>query len=476
MIITRSLPALLMFFMGLSLPPGPAIAQSTDTGEKSVELPAALGPEAMSALVSKLDQEQTDALVKLVELLNTSATEAPDAVAAEQARMVETIKMWVSGFGDAIASNVYGLPELVSGLGGGIASMFAGRGAGGSLWFLGILILVIAIGLAAEWLFNRAVAQRLEHIKGVSPDGLIQTLKVLSLRAVIQIGGLATFTAASLVAAQALYSDAGDQFIVTALILDAILVIRFSSAVLRFVLAPHRTDLRLVSTDDHTAQFLYRHLVNVAGVIGISLFLFALMEHNDIQGTGTFRFWVGMFITIWLIYLTWRARDGLTSFIKGEDENLTPGLEKMATWWPRVSVAIIALDWLLNQFIISTGNETLTPGRGALSLTVIVIAPFLDTMIRGIAAYLVPSMQGEGPVAEKAYQDTRLSYVRIGRVFLFATLVLNSGETLGCQSKRLGGSGPGGGNRRRQRRLPPHTRRRIPRLGGDQSLYQSPFG
>ena len=98
--------------------------------------------------------------------------------------------MWISGFGDSFASHVVGLPEMVSGVARGTASIFAGRGAGGSLWFLGILILVIAIGVAAEWLFNRAVAQRLNKISEVSRDGLLQTLKMLSMRVVIQIGGV----------------------------------------------------------------------------------------------------------------------------------------------------------------------------------------------------------------------------------------------------------------------------------------------
>ena len=239
------------------------------------------------------------------------------------------------------------------------------------------------------------------------------------------------------------YADAGDQMIVMALILDVVLIVRLCAAVLRFVLAPKRTDLRLVSTDDATAQFLYRHLVNIAGVIGVGLFLYALMEPGNSQAAGTFRFWVGVGVTLWFMHFTWRARNGLTDIIKGEDENLTPGLEKMAAWWPRVAVVLMAVDWLSMQFILSTGNKTLTPGRSALSLVFIVIAPFLDTMIRGIATHLVPPMQGEGPVAEKVYQDTRLSYVRIGRLILFATLILVLGKLWGLNLRDWAETGLG---------------------------------
>lgn len=88
-----------------------------------------------------------------------------------------------------------------------------------------------------------------------------------------------------------------------------------------------------------------------------------------------------------------------TAIVKGEDENLTPGLERMAAWWPALSIVIVAFNWFLIQFIVSTGYQALTPARGALALTFIVMAPFLGTMIRGITAHLVPPMAGEGRIS-----------------------------------------------------------------------------
>jgi len=40
---------------------------------QAVEVPQALGPEAMQALVSKLNDKQTAALVELIQLLDSSA-------------------------------------------------------------------------------------------------------------------------------------------------------------------------------------------------------------------------------------------------------------------------------------------------------------------------------------------------------------------------------------------------------------------
>ncbi len=52
---------------------GMAQAQSTSADTQEVEVPQALGPDSMKALVSKLDGKQTAALVELVELLNSAA-------------------------------------------------------------------------------------------------------------------------------------------------------------------------------------------------------------------------------------------------------------------------------------------------------------------------------------------------------------------------------------------------------------------
>ena len=41
-----------------------------------VEMPEALSPDAMSALVSKLDEEQTEALTKLIKLLNNTVSQS----------------------------------------------------------------------------------------------------------------------------------------------------------------------------------------------------------------------------------------------------------------------------------------------------------------------------------------------------------------------------------------------------------------
>ncbi len=234
-----------------------------------------------------------------------------------------------------------------------------------------------------------------------------------------------------------------DRFVATEFVLKGILLVRIISALLRFTLAPKRADLRLVSTDDWTAQFIYGAFVKLAAVVGAALFLVAITEHFGYPDTETVRFWFSLVAHAWLIHITWKAREGLTSIIKGEEELTTPGLERMAAWWPPICVGILAFNWFLIQFIVSTGNQSLTPARGAMAVLMIVILPFLDTIVRGVAGHCVPAMVGQGATAEKAQRETRFCYVRVGRVILISVIVLFIGKLWGINFRNLAESGLG---------------------------------
>jgi len=429
-------PLLLSILLSISLlfSAIPAFAAS-DSGDK---VPAALSPDAISALVSKMDEQQTDALVSLIEVLDSSVGDEKAIVDTEKAAMLDTIKTWGRQFKETTQTHFQEIPAMLSGVGTSIGFVFNSRGFSGSLKFFALLALMLGIAYGAELLTRRIFSSQVASIKNESADSLLGTLKILSHRALLQTIGIIVFWIAGSIAAAYLFTDPIDHLFVTTLLGSVIILIRLAAALLRFVLAPGRADLRLVSTDGQTARFLFRHMVIVTGIMGIGFFLVSLMKYHNIETASTLRYWVGLIAVVWLMAVTWKARDGLTSIIMGDDEeNLTPGLQRMAGWWPKASIILIGLVWLLVQFIISTGNTTITPGRGVLMLTLIVILPFLDTMVRGIAAHLVPAMEGEGIVAETAYQDTRLSYVRIGRAFLFAFFIFAIAKLLGLNLRDL---------------------------------------
>ncbi len=64
-------------------------------------------------------------------------------------------------------------------------------------------------------------------------------------------------------------------------------------------------------------------------------------------------------------------------------------------------------------------------------------------MMRGLGRHLVPQMEGEGPIAEAAYNATRNSYVRIGRVVLFVLLIIIAARLLGISIRSFAETGLG---------------------------------
>ena len=81
--------------------------------------------------------------------------------------------------------------------------------------------------------------------------------------------------------------------------------------------------------------------------------------------------------------------------------------------------------WMLVNITVSFENFALLQRNPHyITMFLLVMAPALDTAVRGVVRHLVPPMQGEGRIAEAAYYATKRSYIRIGRVLVTATVIL----------------------------------------------------
>jgi small-conductance mechanosensitive channel len=422
------------------------IAQAAgETESTSAEVPQALQPAEFEALVSKMDSEQQEALASLLSLVgNSLGTDAPaTAEELERERLLTQFKRWGTGFEQYLLTQARDLPLAISRVYQSAVSIFKGRGLGGSTRFLLLLLLVLAIGYAAERLFDRFLSGKRESIRSANTSGMLETFKVISLRALLECTDVLAFVVVSLIVTRFVFDDAIDRKIAGGLIVYVVLIFRLASAILKFILAPRRPDLRLVAADNWTAQYLFRNFAAITTLVGIGFYLQHLGALFELPGEDALRFWLSLFLLGWLVTATWRARKGLTSIIVGEDAELTPGLERMAAWWPAISIVVFIGQWLITRLILSTGYTGLSGGQGALIMLLIIMLPFLDTIVRGVASHLVPAMAGEGPIAEKAQEATRLSYIRIGRVVLVVVIFLLVVRLMGLSLMNLAQTGLG---------------------------------
>ena len=421
---------------------GIAKAQDETAPAQQVEVPQSLSPEAMQTLVSNLDEEQTAALVQLMDLIHASAGQQASSTGAGSRGVVEIVRKWISDFRGNLSYHFSAFPQMAASTGKSIALIF--NREDGGFKFLMLLVVSLGSGLLAEWLFKRGTAKLREDIRQAKPEALLETLKVLSTRAAVEIGGVIIFTIVVLIAANIVINADVNLLLVTSFTLNVILLTRLTASVMHFILAPRRPELRLVYTDSANAQFIERNLVIVAAIVGSAFFLNSVMQYFAIPDGDTLRFWIGMVMHGWLAFIIVKAHTGLTRIIEGGEEGLTPGLKRMANWWPLASAALIVFNWLFLQFVLSAGHQDLSPERSATAIALIVIAPFLDTMVRGIASHLVPAAgEEDSEVVTKARHETRLSYIRIGRVILLGLIIMIVGKLWGVSLRNLAEAGFG---------------------------------
>ncbi|WP_208987269.1 mechanosensitive ion channel family protein [Roseibium marinum] len=426
----------LLLLVPVLLLPAPASAQGGASA-----LPPPLQQEAMEKLVSDLDPQQVKALTDFMTLLQQGAEAKGRTAALAEKRpgFIEQAGTALDDFGSAIAGYFLNLPELFAGLFAGIGDLFAGKVAGPIHILAGAIALLLAAGFVAEFLVNRLAASRRDKIRTRTPESLFETVKMVTVRAGLDLGGLIVFAIVALVVGRIVLFDPVVRTFALQAVYWIVFLPRLIAALLRFALAPHRPELRLVTADDSTAKSLYRNFTMLFAFVGISFFLAIVLHDAGETIGGTFRFFVSFAMNAWIVAVIWKARHGLTGIILGDEKEPTSGLERMASFWPYFSMAFIVFNWLLVQFTVSMDIETLTARHSFAVIILVVFAPFLDTMVRGIVSHIIPPMQGEGPVAEAAHHQTRHSYVRIARVALIAFLILAVGRIYGLNLLAIGG-------------------------------------
>lgn len=439
----RKVSLLLAFIFLLAMTPGHAQAQVSG---KSAQAPVT--SQTIDELSERLTAEQKELLVQLLEMLAAGGGE--QALAAQQDKSIyDSMQQSWQAYRNFLWARISGFPEGVAGSAKALYLTVAGRDFGGNVAFLLAIGVTLILAFAAEYVVTRFVRSSRESgtHEGASSyeeaESLQEQLSILGRALGRDLAGLVAFGVVALVIVRILFVDENDHYLASSFFLFAVLIARFASALLRFVLAPFEPKFRMVTTDDWTSKFIYYHLVGTAAVAGACLFVIAAMDLFSVGGTEPFTFWAGLFLYLMVIYVTWRARNGLTSILKGKDDRISPGLERMAVWWPPFSIGLIIFQYLSGQIARATNALDITPGGAVSVLAIIVIAPFLDTMMRGLVRHLVPPMKGEGPVAETAYLNTRHSYVRIGRIVLFAILILVIGRLLGINLRSFAAAGLG---------------------------------
>jgi len=443
---------LLMAVLSVLLLAGPLAAQITGTSSSSapatVSIPEDLTPEQVDDLVARMSDDQVRSI--LLERLDAVAEKNAAEAEEREDPITEINEIWtemVASWTEVIMT----VPNIFHAQVDAVNTFTGTFGTSGAFVLIGLVFSVLVVGFIAEKLFE--LLTRRWHVQNeVEEEGdLWGAVRYLFARFCREIAGLVVFYVVIRAVGRGLLTP--EQITYAApFVFYLVWIPRLGAAASRFVLAPSKPHYRLVNIDDHWAKYLNRNLIGLLMLSGFTRVLLQFHRLNGITGGETrIGFWLNAGIHIYIGVIAWKAREGLSQMMLGTDPDHTKFDEEVAHYYPYFAIGVSAVIWLLVEFLVAQRNpmslRLLVQGAHFTTMFWLLIAPALDTLIRGLVRHLQPPMLGEGPVAERAYKSTKRSYIRIGRVLAGILVILMIARAWNLNLQEIAGGGQEDGSR-----------------------------
>ncbi len=441
---------LLLAILSVLVLSGPIAAQEigANGSAASISIPEDLTPEQVDDLVARMSDDQVRAI--LLERLDAVAAQQAETTASRKG-LIETISDTVTTMTASWMDVIRKVPLLVTAQTEAFSNFGATFGSNGLITLFGYTFLALAIGYAAEKLVGLWTRRWIKVVDGDASSNLRGALTYLFKRFCGEFLGLLVFYYTLVFVGRQLLDE--QQLAQAApFVFYLIWFPRLGAAISRFILAPNQHNLRLVNVDDHWAKYLHRNLIGLFLLIGLTMFILDFNALNGVPpGESRLGFWLNTAIHIYIGLIAWRARDGLSDMMRGSDPDRTRFDEEVARLYPYMAIGVSAGTWLLVEYLAAQGSpaifDLLAHGAHFTTMFWLLIAPALDTLIRGLVRHLQPPMLGDGPVAERAYKSTKRSYIRIGRVLAGILIILLIANAWDLDLQEIAGGGTESGSK-----------------------------
>ncbi|MCV6584652.1 MAG: mechanosensitive ion channel [Marinibacterium sp.] len=425
----RRFLALILLVLGLAFAGTTGFAQAlpgtgtSSSGDAAAEpAPDLSSPEAINAAVARLSDDEVRAL--LLDQLNATATDTADAEAPKN--LIERVSAtWVALTTPTIEA-FRALPILLVKQAEAFANFGASfGGTGGVLTLFGLLAVAVGAGLVLEFIVRKMLARWRKLDDVIDTSTLWGALNFLFRRFGREIVGLFVFYFTVRTVGRTILTP--EQMAFAGLFATYLIWFpRVTAALSRFLLAPARPEMRLVNVPDGWARYLHYNIIGVVLLASFTQFIIQFNASNGVPaGTTRLGYWLSALFFFYIGLIAWRARDGLSSMMRGTDPDNSRFDEQVAQAYPYFAMGLSFVLWLVVQYVVGSGQIALIlSGPQYTTLIWLLMAPALDTAIRGLVRHLVPPMKGEGVLAEEAYRSTKRSYIRIGRVLVVGVVIM----------------------------------------------------
>ncbi len=416
------------------------LSAATASEDTPIALPDPLTEDAANALISRLSDAEVRAL--LLDQLNTQAVtaESDDGAASDFFYHATT------GAVGSVTIPISRLPILFSRQGDAFATFYETIGGStGLIQMIGYMIVVFGIAAGAEILYRR-LTRNWRVLPPADPDNfqLREMLQLLFQRLATQVIAVVVFVVVARLVGRAILPTGLQPFVA----LVGIYLIGFPRLMLAigfFFFAPMNPEYRLLNVDTRTARASCFHQFWLSFLLGFSVAILLFNEMNGLApGETRLAFWLNAGLHLYLGIILWRYRPGMASMMRGFDPDVSPMEERFARAYPYFAIFVVAAVWWVINIVVSYGNfELLASQPHYKTMVVLMFAPAMDTLIRGLVRYFSPPMTGEGAVAERAHASAKRSYVRIGRVVVFALVIISIADFWGMSPERVASAGVG---------------------------------
>lgn len=447
MVFLYRLLAVLVLTSVLAIPLQAQVPVSTSSGTSATTttpvVPADLTPEQVDDLVARMSDDQVRALL----LDRLDAVAQKQAEVAPEKGILTIIRELATNMVLGWAHVLQQVPNLVSGQLQAFTNFAAAFGPGEMVTMFGYILAALVAGYAAEKLTIWLVLRRARPETGEEADNLWSTVGFLFRRFCRELLGLVVFYVVLRFVGTHLLS-AEELTFAGPMVFYLIWVPRLGAAISRFVLAPNRADLRLVNVSDRWAKYLHRNQIGLFLLGGFTIFIVGFNQANGVpMGETRLGFWLNTSVHIYIGIIAWRAREGLSDMMRGTDPDRSRFDEAVARAYPYMAIGVSFVMWLVVEIIIGSGDRRLLMLLGSAphytTMFWLLMAPAIDTLIRGLVRHLAPPMMGDGPIAERAYKSTKRSYIRIGRVLAGIFVILQIANAWEIDLRNVAAAGVG---------------------------------
>ena len=362
----------------------PAYAQSKNTKSKvaATTLPEPLTHDSIRELVSRLSD--TDVRKLLIDQLDRSAVPSKAKGSTAMSGMVENNANMVRERLGELKDAFLALPATLQDV---VAKLDEPDGPS-VLPLLGLLVVgMLLIGWAVEFLYHRA----LRNYRGrlVPADGETFTARIFrrSVGLALDLGGILVFALAALATFLALWQGHGLRRIAIVELLIAVVAIRVTWLLARFLLAGRGGEERLLPFADLPAKQLRRFAILLAVIWGFSSGLGSVLRRAEVTAPTIdvliLLFTVaGVAVVLWTV---WQVRAPIARLIRGEGKhNAIVGW--LAELWP-VIAAVFFVGIAAARFYAILDGTPVESAAGILSVLLVVTLPIIDMMLcRAVAA------------------------------------------------------------------------------------------